>query len=214
MRAVLFDFDGTLANTLPICYCAFQNVFKRFDNREITPNEIVEMFGPSEVGIIRENLMSPHKEEAIKHFYETYAQFHKDLVAVNDEIIKLLTSLKEANIKLGIFTGKAKRSLHISLEQLHMEGLFDVMITGDDVSNPKPHPEGLLKALSLLDVDRSEAIFVGDSDADIIAGKQSNVFTIGVQWLPEYQAKAFFEQPDLIVRNVTEFMSYVKVGVK
>lgn len=48
IKAVLFDFDGTLANTLPICYYAFQNVFKKYDNRELSTNEISAMFGPSE----------------------------------------------------------------------------------------------------------------------------------------------------------------------
>ena len=65
--------------------------------------------------------------------------------------------------------------------KLDMEGLFDVIITGDDVIKPKPDPEGLLKALSLLKVENSDAIYIGDSDADIIAGVQANVYTIGVQ---------------------------------
>lgn len=214
MRAIIFDFDGTLANTLPVCYYAFQSVFKKFDNREITPSEILVMFGPSEVGIIRENLLSPHKEEAIEYFYQQYSQFHQDLVEVNQDIHGLVTSLRGTDIKLGIFTGKAKRSLAISLELLHMEGLFDVIITGDDVHNPKPDPEGLLKALALLEVESSEAIFVGDSDADVIAGKQSGVFTIGVQWLPEYQSATFSEQPNLLINSVMEFENYIKAGVK
>uniref|UniRef100_UPI001CCA91FD HAD family hydrolase n=1 Tax=Escherichia coli TaxID=562 RepID=UPI001CCA91FD len=64
------------------------------------------------------------------------------------------------------------------------------------------------------DVKNSEAIFVGDSDADVIAGKQSDVFTIGVQWLPEYQTATFSEQPNLLMNSVTELEDYVKAGVK
>ena len=94
-----------------------------------------------------------------------------------------------------------------------MEGMFDVIITGDDVIKPKPDPEGLLKALSILEVKNSEAIYIGDSDADVVAGVQANVFTIGVQWLPEYQTSAFSEQPNLILKSVKEFKSSFKVGV-
>lgn len=212
MKAIVFDFDGTLANTLPICFYAFQNVFKEFDNTDLTSNEIKEMFGPSETGIIRKNLSNANKGEAIEYFYTKYSELHKSLVEVNPDILKLLKSLKEAEIKLGIFTGKAKRSLDISLKALDMEGLFDVIITGDDVIKPKPDPEGLLKALSLLEVKNSEAIYIGDSDADIVAGVQADVFTIGVQWLPEYQTPAFSEQPDLILKSVMEFKSSFKVG--
>lgn len=52
-------------------------------------------------------------------------------------------------MKLGIVTGKARRSLDISLKALRMDHYFDVIITGDGVINPKPHPEGVMEALSL-----------------------------------------------------------------
>lgn len=211
MKAVIFDFDGTLANTLPICFYAFQEVFNKYDNRELTSEEIKQMFGPSETGIIKENLVSPKKEEAIAFFYKKYSEFHKDLVDENLEINKLLMTLKESGVKLGIFTGKAKRSLVISLKALGMEEFFDVMITGDDVINPKPHPEGLLKALEHLNVETSEAIYVGDSDADIIAGMQADVFTVGVQWLPVYQTTEFGVAPHLIVKSVEEFKRSLEV---
>lgn len=212
MNAIVFDFDGTLANTLPICFYAFQSVFKEFDKRELSSDTIKEMFGPSETGIIRNNLLHPNKEEAIEYFYQNYLESHKSLVDVNPDILELLKSLKEADIKTGIFTGKAKRSLDISLKALNMEGLFDVIITGDDVIKPKPDPEGLLKALSLLQVENSEAIYIGDSDADILAGVQANVYTIGVQWLPEYQTSTFSEQPDVIIKSVKELQRLLKVG--
>ncbi|WP_255731240.1 HAD family hydrolase [Solibacillus palustris] len=212
MKAVVFDFDGTLANTLPICFYAFQTVFKEFDKRDLTTIEIKEMFGPSETGIIRNNLLNPNKEDAIEYFYKKYSELHKSLVVDNPEILELLKSLKEAEIKIGIFTGKAKRSLDISIKALDMEGLFDVIITGDDVVIPKPDPEGLLKALHLLKVENSEAIYIGDSDADIVAGIQANVYTIGVQWLPEYQTSEFSVQPDSILKSVKEFKSTIKVG--
>lgn len=212
MKAVVFDFDGTLANTLPICFYAFQTVFKEFDHRDLSNNEIKEMFGPSETGIIMNNLSNPHKEEAIEYYYKRYSELHKSLVDANLEILALLKSLKEAEIKIGIFTGKGKRSLDISLEALGMEGLFDVMITGDDVIKPKPDPEGLLKALSLLNVKNSEAIYIGDSDADIVAGLQAGVYTIGVQWLPEYQTSEFSEQPNAILKSTKEFKHFLKLG--
>lgn len=214
MKAIIFDFDGTLANTLPICFYAFQNVFKEFDNKVLSSEEIKDMFGPSETGIIRNNLLNPNKKEAIEYYYEKYSEHHNILVETNDEILELLKSLKEQGIKIGIFTGKAKKSLEISLKALNMDGLFDVIITGDDVIKPKPDSEGLLKALSFLEVNNSDALYIGDSDADVVAGVQANVFTIGVQWLPEYQTSIFTEQPDLIITSIKEFKSFLKVGIR
>ena len=206
IKAIIFDFDGTLADTLPICFYAFQAVFKEFDNVEVTPDEIKAMFGPSETGIIRENLVNLNHDKAIELYYEKYNEKHRELVQDNQEINDLLLLLKREGYKLGIVTGKASRSLLISLECLNMNDLFDVIITGDDVNVPKPHPEGINKALAQLNIKTSEAVFLGDSDADVMAGKQANVHTIGVQWLPNYQTVEFSSQPDQLFRTINEFM--------
>ncbi|HLR65576.1 MAG TPA: HAD family hydrolase [Virgibacillus sp.] len=210
MKAIIFDFDGTLADTLPICFYAFQTVFKEFDNIDMTTDEVKAMFGPSETGIIRENLTHPDQNKAIELYYEKYNEQHREFVVDNQKINDLLLSLKDEGYKLGIVTGKAKRSLFISLEHLHMNDLFDVIITGDDVSNPKPHPEGVHKALKQLGVKSTEAVYLGDSNADILAGKQAGVFTIGVNWLPNYQTPEFEVKPDQLHSSVDEFKQSLK----
>ena len=210
IKAIIFDFDGTLADTLPICFYAFQTVFKEFDNIEVTSDEIKAMFGPSETGIIRENLVDANHDQAIELYYEKYREKHRALVLDNEKINDLLLQLRDKGYKLGIVTGKARRSLLISLECLNMSDLFDVIITGDDVDIPKPHPEGINKALEHLNIKNNEAILLGDSDADILAGKQANVYTIGVQWLPNYQTPAFSVQPDQMFSSIEEFIQYLQ----
>ncbi|MBS4220522.1 HAD family hydrolase [Bacillus sp. FJAT-49711] len=206
IKAIIFDFDGTLADTLPVCFYAFQAVFKEFDNLEVTSDDIKAMFGPSETGIIKENLRDSNYDKAIELYYEKYIEKHQELVQYNEEIDNLLLLLKREGYKLGIVTGKASRSLLISLDCLNMNNLFDVIITGDDVEKPKPHPEGINKALEQLNIKNTEAVFLGDSDADILAGKRSNVHTIGVKWLPNYQTLEFSVQPDQMFYTVNEFI--------
>ncbi|MGE8206046.1 HAD family hydrolase [Heyndrickxia sp. NPDC080065] len=213
MKAIIFDFDGTLANTLPICYYAFQTVFKEFDNKDLCSEEIKAMFGPSETGIIKENLLNINKEQAIELYYEKYSENHTKLVKQNSEINDLIRYLIGKGLKLGIVTGKARRSLDISLKAIQMENFFDVIITGDDVIKPKPHPEGVKKALSLLNVKNNEAMFIGDSDADIHAGIQANVITVGVQWLSDYQTLEFSIDPHSSFNSVSEFIDFLKKGV-
>jgi pyrophosphatase PpaX len=209
IKAIIFDFDGTLADTLPVCFFAFQAVFKKFDNRELTPEEIKSMFGPSETGIIRKNLINTDHEKAIELYYEKYNSAHQSLVQKNAEINNLLMRLKKEGYKLGIVTGKGSRSLDLSLKCLEMAHFFDVIITGDDVESPKPHPEGINKALEQLNISNKEAIFLGDSDADILAGKQANIHTIGVQWLQNYQTIEFSVQPDEFYSNISDFNQFL-----
>lgn len=212
MKAIIFDFDGTLASTLPICYYAFQNVFKDFDNKDLSSEEIKAMFGPSETGIIRENLINSNKEQAIELYYQKYLENHSNLVNYNMEIDKMIKHLKDYGIKLGIVTGKARRSLDISLQALQMDHLFDVIVTGDEVIHPKPHPEGIIKALSLLSVRDNEAMYVGDSDADIQAGIAANVHTVGVQWLQDYQTFEFTIEPHSFFSSVKHFVDFLNIG--
>lgn len=212
IKTIIFDFDGTLANTLPVCDFSFQHVFKEFDQRELSSLEIRAMFGPSETGIIRKNLLHGNTDEAIELYYAKYLEQHAQLVEHNHEIHELLMYLREKGIKLGIVTGKARRSLDISLKALQMEHFFDAIITGDDVTHPKPDPEGLFKALAMLHVNPQEAMFIGDSDADIQAGIQANVFTVGVQWLPDYQAAEFAVAPNSSYQTVAEFMESLETG--
>jgi pyrophosphatase PpaX len=209
IKAVIFDFDGTLADTLPVCFLAFEAVFKEFDNRDITSEEIKAMFGPSETGIIRKNLNNKNYDKAIELYYEIYGGRHRNTVQDNEDVTALLRQLKTNGYKLGIVTGKARRSLDISLDSLGLKNFFEVLITGDDVEFPKPHPEGIFKALEQLNVSPQEAVFLGDSDADIMAGKQANVYTIGVQWLPNYQSIEFSVQPDEIYSNINEFLPFI-----
>ncbi|MCD2136755.1 HAD family hydrolase [Salinicoccus halitifaciens] len=206
IRAVIFDFDGTLADTLPLCYHAFQTVFKTFDGKDFTDEEIRSLFGPAEPAIIEEHLVSDEKESAIDLYFKTYTENHDDFVIRNDKMHTLITGLKEKGIKLGIVTGKSRKSLEISLKRLGMENFFDCKISGDDVDRPKPDPEGIFTVLNKLNLRKDEVVFLGDSDADIGAGMSAGVWTIGVQWLPNVQTSHFSTEPDEVYKEIDDFM--------
>ncbi|MDQ0188053.1 phosphoglycolate phosphatase-like HAD superfamily hydrolase [Cytobacillus kochii] len=90
IQAVLFDFDGTLANTLPLCIYSLQEVFLKFDQRELAVKEAKEWLGNSEKKIIEEHLISNQKLEAIEYYYKVYKNNHSRLVDNNKEITERL----------------------------------------------------------------------------------------------------------------------------
>jgi haloacid dehalogenase superfamily, subfamily IA, variant 3 with third motif having DD or ED/haloacid dehalogenase superfamily, subfamily IA, variant 1 with third motif having Dx(3-4)D or Dx(3-4)E len=206
-KAILFDFDGTLADTLPVCFYSFQKVFLTYDKRELSDQEIMTMFGPSEVGIIQQNLSDQARmNEAIDDFYKYYEREHVRLANVNKDVDELIQRIHGKGILTGIVTGKARRSYEISVKHLFPNDWFQVSITGDDVENPKPHPEGILKAMKLLGVSSDETLFVGDSDADIEAGIKANVKTVGVNWLKHSHGSRFIHQPDYEYSSIPDFI--------
>ncbi|REE83853.1 phosphoglycolate phosphatase/pyrophosphatase PpaX [Paenibacillus taihuensis] len=212
-RTVLFDFDGTLADTLPLSFRGFQAVFAQYDNRTVSEDEIIAMFGPTEDDIIARNLINQAAvQEATALYYELYRNGHfgsDDVGPLPSEIVHMLAELREKGMKIGVITGKSKKAFLISAEALQLASFFDVVITGDDVEQPKPHPEGIFKALHILGADKDESVFLGDSNADIRAGRAAGLPTYGVQWLSTYQSTNFEIEPDLIFRDVRSFLELI-----
>lgn len=209
-KAVLFDFDGTLADTLPVCFYSFQTIFKKYDDKTLSNKEVIEMFGPSEIGIIEQNLQNKDKiTQAIEDYYSCYEREHSNLVRDNEEIIHMIEHLRKRKISIGIVTGKARKSLEISLKNLFLNDFYEVAISGDDVVNPKPHPEGINKALKVLGIPPQDILYVGDSNADIEAGKRANVETVGVNWLSNSHGRGFTIKPDYEFSSITDFMKII-----
>lgn len=213
IKAVIFDFDGTVADTLPICYYAFQQVFLEYDGRDLTPTQIREMFGPPEAEILERRLANQSDiDGAIHDYYRHYEDKHTTYTTLSEPMRRLLVDLREAGFKTGIFTGKGRRSLDISLQKLSLNGLFDVMVAGDDVAKPKPDPEGLHWILAHLGIRPDEVVFLGDSDVDVEAGKRAGVHTVGVQWLPEYVAEVFHSKPDFVFREIDDCRRFLNLN--
>ncbi|MCD7033634.1 HAD family hydrolase [Metabacillus sp. GX 13764] len=205
MKAIIFDFDGTLADTIPNIVHSFSEVFNKYDGADLSREEIIGMFGPSETEIIEQNLKSDQKKEAKEDYFKEYEDRHAEFIQKNEEIKDVLRKLQERDIKLGVVTGKSKRGLSITLKELGMESFFQAVVTGDDVDQPKPSPEGIEMALKELQTAKSETIYAGDSDSDIKAGIKAGLKTCGVKWLPNTETSEFEHTPDIILENTSDW---------
>lgn len=210
ITTVLFDFDGTLADTLPVCIHSIREAFLKYDGRSLSGDDVVAMFGPTEADIIRFNIaVRERAEDAVSHFYDCYTREHDTLVQPSSDIAELLTELKNRGLRIGIVTGKGRNSLEISLDRLGMKHLFDVTVSGDEMTRPKPDPEGVLTAMHALGASPEETVFIGDSEADMRAGKGAGVFTIGAHWLANVQTYRFDTVPDLLVTETRQLIDYL-----
>lgn len=215
IKNVIFDFDGTLADTLSIVEYSLIQVFQKYEGRNISHEQFLSMCGPSETGIIQKYFLKQDKvEAAIAELFQIYEEKHDDLVRKFTSIDQLLSDLQRTKMRVGLFTGKNRRSLEISLDKLSFDHSFDVIITGDDVQESKPSPEGLLKAMSALNAKSEETVFIGDSEDDMEAGSRANVRTIGAQWMPSRQSTEYRHTPGQIMYDVKELCAYFKFNLK
>lgn len=123
IKAVIFDLDGTLGNTLPLCISAFRKSIEPLINQTLSDEEIIATFGPSEEGTIMA-LAPQHYQEGISSYLEFYKILHPLCPDPFDGIEDLLIALRNKSVRIAMVTGKGKHSTDISLEQFHIAQYF------------------------------------------------------------------------------------------
>lgn len=210
ITTLLFDFDGTLADTYPIIFHSFKTIFKEFKGEKVTDQFIFQQFGPAEPELIRRNFNGRVNHELVlERYYEVYNRDHQRLTPARADVAQMLSGFAQRGFRLGVITGKSRRSLDISLAHLFPTIRFDVSVTGDEIAHPKAHPESLEKALNTLKAEPKEVVFIGDTDADFLAGRALNVATIGVRWFHANGSVDWKEKPDAVFHDVPSFEKYI-----
>jgi HAD superfamily hydrolase (TIGR01509 family) len=176
IKAVLFDLDGTLLDSFHLHYAAYEEMFNHFGiemSRELflttySPNwyRTYEAFGLSE----------EHWERANSLWLEAAATHTPELFTGAREILHEL----KTNYVLGIVTSGSKSRVTNDLERLAIADHFSAIVTGDDITEPKPAPEALELALRYLSISPDEAIYIGDAHADFEMSRAAGVPFIGV----------------------------------
>lgn len=204
-QTVIFDLDGTLADTLPLIYESFNDAFEPVTGKLMTPDEIRGLFGPPDNYVIRNLLEPQHVEAATERYIATYRRRHRDLVDLYDGMAELLTDLRTAGVRLAVVTGKSRATALMTLEMLGVLDRFEVIYAGDDVERQKPDPMALELAMQDLDQTNPKATaMIGDSAADILAGKALGMTTIGVLWGSPDHADMLASGPGIVCESMPD----------
>lgn len=208
IKAVIFDLDGTLANTLPLCIEAFRQSVEPLINRSISDTEIIATFGPSEEGTIM-TLAPDHYDKGMADYLYFYKTLHGMCPTPFDGIKELLVALKNKEVHVAMVTGKGKYSTAISLQYFDLTHFFEIIETGSKAGPRKA--EGIQFTLdSLKEIKNDEVIYVGDAPSDITASRHVGIPIIAAAWAgtaePE-KLKAL--SPDEIFYTITDFTNWL-----
>lgn len=182
IKGILFDLDGTLVNTNDLIINSFTETFKHYyPQKEFTLQEIIDCIGPTLEQTAKKYY--PQKiEEMVELYRHHYAIHHDELIKIYPGIKELLENLKALDLKLAIVTSKKKDMTLRAMKHTNILHYFDVIISSDEVENPKPHQEPIELALQKLNLLKNEVIMVGDNSHDIECAKNANVKSIAVGW--------------------------------
>lgn len=195
IRAVLFDLDGVLVDSVEAWLIAFNETLGEFGKRTLTKEEFLERCWGSELEVNMEKLGLG--QEGARHCQARYEE-HIDEVKIPPNVRKTLGSLRE---KVGLVTSTPRMSVHQILSRFNLRKHFDAVITGDEVDKPKPDPAPVLKACKQLNVSPKEAVFVGDTKADIQAGRSAGCTVVGLNVKGDFKVNRISELHELLEKG-------------
>ncbi len=212
-EVLIFDLDGTLADTLPLIYEAFNDAFEPVTGERMSPEQIRGLFGPPDNYVIRDTLGPEEYRAGIDRYIATYERRHRELVELFEGMDDLLGDLRAQGVRLAVVTGKSRVTALMTLDMLGVLDRFDVVYAGDDVERQKPDPTALKLAMhDLAHNDPTTAAIIGDSAADVMAGKRAGVATIGVLWGSPDHADLLEAGPDVVCASIADLRSVLGLG--
>lgn len=176
LRAAVFDFDGTLVNSLPLVLASIVHALEPFGGRA-TQDIFARLGGPPE-RFLPLLLDDPRHAPAALARMEEYHRANNHLVTLFDGAAAMLAALRAAGVRTAIWTGRDRASMEVLLRELHLESHFATAVCGDDLPTHKPDPAGLREILRRLGVSAAETVFVGDADVDVLGGEGAAVDTV------------------------------------
>lgn len=209
ISAALFDYDGTLMDTAPIILESYRYLFRKYRNEEeFTPDRQLAVQGPP----LRDMMVQFFPEQDPDRLVQEYRTYQQEnlygWVKPFPGAFSVLDWLKDRTIPVGIISTRYTKSMRDQLELLHMTQRFDVLIGHEDVTHPKPDPEGINKACERLGLDpRQRAIiYVGDSVTDIQAGQKAGAYTVAMVSEPRREKDLQAVRPDAVIRDLRDLI--------
>lgn len=186
IKAVLFDLDGTLADTALDLGGALNRLLREQNLPEVAMDDIRPVASHGASGLIKlgMNIDKTHPEhgqlrQRYLDLYETC--FDQDTVLF-DGINDLITAISARGLKWGIITNKPHTFTHRLVPQLGFSVAPDVVVSGDTTGEAKPSVKPMLYACEQIDVEPQACLYVGDAERDMLAGKNAGMKTVLVSW--------------------------------
>ena len=207
-KAVIFDWDGTLADTKDIVLNSFRKALEDLPI-EVDEELIKSLMGKRAKEIFSEVLKNSgirFDEKTLKDLVEKRVEAELELsscVELKDGAMDLLNSLK-GKVKLGLASMNNEQVIDSMLNGCGLTQFFDVILSADEVTEPKPNPEIFLKCASKLKLKSDVIVIVEDTTFGVRAAKAANMDCIAVSSGFSNRIALEKERPDLIVGSVKE----------
>ena len=218
IRTVLFDLDGTLADTAPDLAYALNCVLEE-QGQEALPFETIRpVVSHGGIALIKLGFNIEEEHPDFELLRQRLLEIYRDNITRETELFPgmqdLLCAIEDEGMNWGVVTNKPGWLTEPLMESLRLTERAACIISGDTCENRKPHPEPILHGCRLAGSDVEQCLYVGDAERDIEAGRHAGVRTavamfgyIGEHDNPQdWQADVLLESPDDLQEWITSFL--------
>ena len=210
LLTVLFDLDGTLIDSVRLILDSYHHTLSRHGLPARTDEEWLKGVGtPLTVQLAEWRDQAGTIEAMIATYREYNLRHHDRMVTVYPGVLDAIREIKAAGVQTGLVTSKNRQGALRGLTLVGLEALMDVLVCADEVTNPKPHPEPVEKAVSLLGADPGTTVYVGDSVHDMHSGRAAGVRTAAALWGPFGRAHLESANPDYWLETPADLVGLV-----
>ena len=208
MKAIIFDFDGTLADSGECGLLATQKAFKECNLPVPTKKEVDYYMGiPIEQSfheMTNHTLKDEQFTQLLQLFRQAYKEFEEQTITAFPHIDEVLSTLQQHGLLLFVVSSKKTDVLYRNLQKLQLDRFFTDWIGSDQVEHYKPHPDGILKIVERYSLDITKCVMVGDAIFDIQMGKAAGCETVAVNWGSHSQMQLLKEEPSFFAHEVRD----------
>jgi pyrophosphatase PpaX len=205
---VLFDLDGTLADTIPLIVASYQHAFRTVLAEEVEESRARAWIGrPLLPALLEER--PDHGEELDRVYREWNLANTARLIQRYAGVPEMLAALTSAGIRCAVATSKRRETARLALEGVGIDGLVEVVAALEDTTRHKPDPDPLLYAASVLGVPPADCVYVGDAVVDILAAQAAGMAAVAVTWGAGEPAALEATHPVAVIDSVGALTAYL-----
>ncbi len=184
LEAVLFDFDGTIANTIPHILASFRHATADVLGKALPDDVLMHNVGiPLRQQMLELSCGDADVADQLLVSYRTFNHAtHDEMALLYPGAAEVLSAIREHGLPMGIVTSKGTPMAMRGLGLFELGGFFEVVVTADDVPLHKPDPYPIRHAAGLLGVSAAGCAYVGDSPHDVEAALRAGAVAIGATW--------------------------------
>ncbi|REK74137.1 pyrophosphatase PpaX [Paenibacillus paeoniae] len=182
IRTMLFDLDGTILDTNELIIRSFLESLKGYVPEDFGRDHIIPSMGLKLSDQMKLFSGLDDVEHLVKAYRDVNLRLHDDLVQAFAYVNEVLERLHREGVQIGIVTTKMRLTTERGLKFVGIYDYIDAIVTIDDVTHAKPHPEPVLKAMELLKAEPATTMMVGDSTVDIQSAVAAGAIGVGVAW--------------------------------